>query len=211
MKVKKLAGIMMVGLMATYAHGQQFGVPIATDASPALAGTFDVSGGIVLGKYERSDINLYGGRFTFNLTDELSLFGDAGLVDPDWWDMGFGVQGGALFRLPEFPDVPMDFGVRGTLGYSKNSRSRADLDVITINAAGLASYTIDDMFSVYGVLGLAYIRAEVSEGRFSSSNSETEPVVGVGVLANFTPELSAYAEFVHIESAWIGLGGKFRF
>ncbi len=206
MKVRILAGIMMMGLMATYAHGQQFGVPVATDASPAVGGSFSASGGIVLG----DNINLYGGRFTFNMTDELSLFGDAGLVDADNLDMGFGVQGGALFRLPEFPDIPLDFGVRGTFSYGTISDD-VDLDFMALNVMGLASYTIDEMFSVYGVLGLAYIRTEVSFRGFSSTDSDTEPAIGVGVLANFTPEISAYAEFIHIDDPWIGIGAMFRF
>lgn len=206
MKVRILAGIMMMGLMATYAHGQQFGVPVATDASPAVGGSFSASGGIVLG----DNINLYGGRFTFNMTDELSLFGDAGLVDADNLDMGFGVQGGALFRLPEFPDIPLDFGVRGTFSYGTISDD-VDLDFMALNVMGLASFTIDEMFSVYGVLGLAYIRTEVSFRGFSSTDSDTEPAIGVGVLANFTPEISAYAEFIHIDDPWIGIGAMFRF
>ncbi len=206
MKVRILAGIMMMGLMATYAHGQQFGVPVATDASPAVGGSFSASGGIVLG----DNINLYGGRFTFNMTDELSLFGDAGLVDADNLDMGFGVQGGALFRLPEFPDIPLGFGVRGTFSYGTISDD-VDLDFMALNVMGLASYTIDEMFSVYGVLGLAYIRTEVSFRGFSSTDSDTEPAIGVGVLANFTPEISAYAEFIHIDDPWIGIGAMFRF
>ncbi len=206
MKVRILAGIMMMGLMATYAHGQQFGVPVATDASPAVGGSFSASGGIVLG----DNVNLYGGRFTFNMTDELSLFGDAGLVDADNLDMGFGVQGGALFRLPEFPDIPLDFGVRGTFSYGTISDD-VDLDFMALNVMGLASFTIDEMFSVYGVLGLAYIRTEVSFRGFSSTDSDTEPAIGVGVLANFTPEISAYAEFIHIDDPWIGIGAMFRF
>lgn len=206
MKVRILAGIMMMGLMATYAHGQQFGVPVATDASPAVGGSFSASGGIVLG----DNINLYGGRFTFNMTDELSLFGDAGLVDADNLDMGFGVQGGALFRLPEFPDIPLGFGVRGTFSYGTISDD-VDLDFMALNVMGLASFTIDEMFSVYGVLGLAYIRTEVSFRGFSSTDSDTEPAIGVGVLANFTPEISAYAEFIHIDDPWIGIGAMFRF
>ncbi len=206
MKVRILAGIMMMGLMATYAHGQQFGVPVATDASPAVGGSFSASGGIVLG----DNVNLYGGRFTFNMTDELSLFGDAGLVDADNLDMGFGVQGGALFRLPEFPDIPLGFGVRGTFSYGTISDD-VDLDFMALNVMGLASFTIDEMFSVYGVLGLAYIRTEVSFRGFSSTDSDTEPAIGVGVLANFTPEISAYAEFIHIDDPWIGIGAMFRF
>lgn len=206
MKVVKLAGIVLLGTMVSFAHGQQFGVPVATDASRVLAGTFDVSGGLVLG----DDINLYGGRLTYNLTDELSLFGDLGLIDADNLDMGFGGQGGALLRLPNLPDVPMDFGVRGTLGFGTISDD-VDIDFLSVSALGLASYTIDETFSVYGVAGLAYIRSKVSFNGFSSTDSDTEPAVGVGVTASFTPELSAYAEFIHIDDPWIGVGAKFEF
>ncbi len=210
MRVSKIAGIMMIGLMASYAHGQQIGLPVATDASRVVGGTFDVSGGIVLG----DDVNFYGGRFNFNVTDELSVFGDLGLIDIDRLDMGYGAQGGVLFRLPEFPDIPLDFGVRGTLGYGMVSDD-FDVDYLTLSALGLASYTIDEMFSVYGVLGLAYVRQEISgrvEGfSVSATDSETDPAIGVGVQVKFMPEMSAYVEFIHIDDPWIGLGAKFKF
>ena len=206
MRLCRIVSMIVVGLVATYAHGQQFGVPVATDAASVTGGTMEVSGGLVLG----DDINLYGGRFTYHLAHDFSLFGDLGLVDVDKLDMGFGAQIGGLFLLPGIVGVPLDFGVRGTLGYGMVSDD-FDLDFLSFSAMGIASYTIDEMFSVYGVLGFAYIREEISFGGSSSTDSDTEPAIGVGALVNFVPELSAYIELIHIDDPWIGLGAAFRF
>jgi len=210
MRLLKITSVLAMSMFAMVAHAQQFGIPVATDASPVMPGTFDASGGFVFG----DDVNFYGGRFNYNTTEELSVFGDLGLIDIDDLDMGFGLQGGVLYRLPEIQDMPFDFGVRGTLGYGAVSDD-LDVDYLTFSVMGLASFTIDEMFSVYGVLGLAYVRQEVSgriEGfRVSVTDSDMEPAIGVGVLANFTPEIAAYAEFLHVDDGWFGLGAKFYF
>lgn len=206
MKTFKLLSVIIMSLMAVHAHGQQFGVPIATDAATLTSGMMNVSGGLVIG----DDINLYGGRFAYNLAHDFSLFGDLGLIDADKLDMGVGAQVGGLFLLPGIVGVPLDFGARGTLGYGRISDD-ADLDIFSLTGMGVASYAIDDMFSVYGVLGLAFIRTKVSFGGSSSTDSDVEPAIGVGLLVNITPEISAYAELLHIDDPWIGIGAGFTF
>lgn len=204
MHVKRTLAILSACFMAAQAHAQVLGLPVASDAAPGMAGDMAVSGGIVLG----DDLNLYGGRFSFNALDELVVFGDIGAVDPDHGDTGWGIQGGAQYSL-DIPDFPADVALRGTAGYASLDQGRGpfkvDIDIWTVTGGAVISHQIDEMFTVYGLLGLAYSRVSAS----GFSDSEVDPAAGVGVLLSFTPELSAYAEFMHIDDPWFGLGLRF--
>lgn len=211
MSAKRLFALVVASLFAAQAHGQLAGLPVADVAASGDAGEMGISGGLVMG----DDLNLYGGRFSFNALDELSLFGGAGIVDPDGGDAGFGIQGGALFSLPPIiPDLPIDLAARGTASYAdvdqEGSGTDVSVDIITVTASGLASIALDDMFSLYGHLGLAYIRTKASAGGGSSTDDDTEPALGVGVIASLMPELDVYAEFMYIDDPWFGLGVRWN-
>lgn len=204
MHTRHFLAMLTACFMASQAHAQLLGLPVADDAAPGMAGDMALSGGIVLG----DDINLYGGRFSFDALDQLTVFGDLGAVDPDRGDTGFGIQGGGLFSL-RIPDFPADVALRGTAGYANidqgSGRRSVDIDIWTVTGAGVVSHPINEMFSVYGVLGVAYTRFSTS----GHSDSEFDPALGIGALLSATPELSFYAEFMHIDDPWIGIGGRF--
>ncbi len=208
MKVfKHLMVIASICAMSVPAHAQIVGIPVGRDAAPGMAGEMRASGNITIG----DDINLYGGRFAYNIMDEAFIFGDLGILDPDRGDTGFGLQAGGQLTLPVH-DAPLDFAVRGTLGYASLDQDErgfsVDIDIISFSAAGIVSHTIDEMFSVYGVLGLAYWRWDFSPG---GSDSETEIMVGGGATVSLNPQFGLYGEVVIVDDPWFTFGGTFRF
>ncbi len=201
-----VAGLVVMGTMSAV-QAQFYGLPVGTEAAEGHFEDMSASGGIVIGEH----FNLYGGRFSYRLYDQVKLFGDLGGIDPDRGDMGYGLQAGVLYTLPPLPDLPFDWAVRGTLSYaSLDQRFRGDklsVDIIGLTLGGLGSYRIDPMFAVYGYLGLAYNRFSVS----GFSSTETDPAIGVGGQVDLTPQFSLYGELMHVDDAWFGFGGRFNF
>lgn len=201
-----ITAVAVLGATGT-TQAQLTGLPVGTEAAAGRFEDMSVSGGIVIGE----SFNLYGGRFSYRLYDQIKLFGDLGGIDPDRGDMGYGLQAGVLYTLPPLPDLPFDWAIRGTLGYaSLDQRFRGNklsVDIFGLTLGGLGSYRIDPMFAVYGYLGLAYNRFSVS----GSSSTETDPAIGVGGQVDLSPQFSLYGELVHIDDAWFGFGGRFNF
>lgn len=210
MKIRIIVGLAVIGLL--FASGpvqaQLTGLPIGTDAAPGHFEDMSVSGHIVIGE----NFNLFGGRFSYRLYDQIKLFGGLGLADPDRGDMGYGLQGGVLYSLPPIPELPFDVALRGTLGYASLDQRfggrKFSISITGINVGGLASYRIDDMFAVYGYLGLAMNRFSGSGG---VSSTETDPAIGVGAQIDLSPQISLFGEVMHIDDAWFGFGGRFNF
>jgi len=211
----QIAVITLAVLFASQVQGQLLGLPVATDAARGSAGDIAVSGGIVVG----DDVNLYGGRLSFNAADEILLFGDVGIVDPDGGDNEPAVQVGGMFSLPKNDDIPVDLALRLAIGYASfdqdSGAADVEVDLWTVNAGIVASKALDDMFTAYGILGMNYSRAE-TEVRFGGSrssddDSETDAVIGAGLLVSLTEQLSLYAELVHIDDMWVGAGARLGF
>ncbi|RJP44946.1 MAG: hypothetical protein C4548_05220 [Desulfobacteraceae bacterium] len=215
--MKKLMMILMVLLVsAGSANGHMAGLPIADGAVPLNQGAKRISGGFVLG----DDVDLFGGRFAYGMDNRFTLFGDFGFTDPDPGDTGWGIQGGGLYALP-ITDIPFNMAARGTLGYTRFDlkyagphwnpvterwRTRSvSVDIITMNIGAVASKDID-MFTFYGYLGINYTR--VSNG---GSDSEMDPAIGGGVLFKLNRQFSLYAELMHIDDPWLGLGFRYAF
>jgi hypothetical protein len=74
---------------------------------------------------------------------------------------------------------------------------------MNIGAVGSKDF---DMLTLYGCLGVNYTR--VSNG---GSDSEMDPALGGGVLFNLNPRFSLYAELMHIDDPWVGLGFRYAF
>jgi hypothetical protein len=212
--MKKLIIIFLaLFLFSGSASAHMLGLPVADGAVPLAQGAKRVSGGFVLG----DDIDLYGGRFAYGMDSRLTIFGDFGFTDPDFGDTGWGIQGGGLYALP-IADIPFNMAARGTLGYSTfdvrfhsfwdpargRYRTRtASIDIITANIGAVGSKDFD-MLTVYGYLGVNYTR--FSNG---GSDSELDPALGGGVLFHLNPQFSLYAELMHIDDPWVGLGFRY--
>ena len=206
--MKKWMAVLAVLTFAVPAMAQLAGLPIAGGAV-APAGMLQGSGGLVLG----DDFNLYGVRGTFAPINGLSVFGDAGVLDPDAGDMGWALQGGGLFVLPL--GLPVDLGLRGALGFGGFDSDEAGVDasatIMTLNGGVLASKTIE-MFTPYVFAGLNYADTTVDvEGYGDVSDDETDLAVAAGVVVSLNEMLSFYAEIAHIDDPFFGLGGRITF
>lgn len=84
-------------------------LPIADDATNEQ-GLMRISGGLTT----ESDIDMYGGRFTYGVTDDLSVFLGAGSIDIDWIDDIY-FQAGGKYQL-QGVDVPFDLALRFGFG-----------------------------------------------------------------------------------------------
>jgi len=170
------------------------GLPFAEDAN-THEGLARITGSVTL----ESDVNLYGGRFTYGLADGLAVFGGVGIFDPDYGDTEPYFQGGGLYTLPV--DAPVDLALRGAAGYTSYGRS---VDLWTINGGLLASKELDEQFSLYGFGGLSYW--DISNGY---GDDGVEPAVAAGVLFFLNRQVSLFGELAHIDELFISVGATF--
>ena len=205
--MKRFIVFLAVCALAVPVTAQMAGLPVADGATPLGPSVMRASGGIVLG----DNMNLYGGRFWMGITEEITAFGDAGILSPDRGDNGFGGQVGGLYALPL--DVPFEVAARATLGYGKMDQkvfgTSVDISITTIGA-GVVGSTIIDAFTIYGYLGLNHTRSKVSYTGGSSSDSDTDPALGAGVAYEINPQLSVYGEIMHIDDPWFGVGVRYQ-
>ena len=204
---KALIGLVVL-TCALPALAQLAGLPIAGGAE-APAGLVQGSGGLVLG----DDFNMYGVRGTFAPVQNLAMFGDAGLLDPDEGDMGWAFQGGGLFVLPL--GLPLDVGLRGALGYGGFDVDEAGVEgeatILTLNGGVLASKKIE-MFTPYAFAGLNYADTEVDiDGYGEASDDETDLAVAAGVVVALNEMISFYGEIAHVDDPFFGLGARVAF
>lgn len=206
--MRKWIVVLVVLAFAVPAMAQFVGLPIAGGAAAPAAGKLSVSGGAVLG----DDINLYGGRLTFAPIEGLALFGDVGALDPDdgVMDMGWGVQGGALFTLPL--GLPVDVALRGSAGLGKvDIKGGGDVTMRCLNGGALVSKTFD-MLTPYGFAGLSYSDSEADiHGLGKVKDDETDLMLVGGVDLALNDQLSLYAEIAHIDDTYFGIGARLNF
>lgn len=205
--MRKRLLVLAVAMVAGPALAQLGGLPIAGGADPLAAGAFRASGGIVIS----DDANVYGGRGTFAPMEGLALFGDLGAIDFDipGADLGWAVQGGGLFTLPV--DLPVDLGVRGTLGMASASGDGGDVTWTTLNGGVLASKKIE-MFTPYGFLGLNFSKYEYdTDGMGDFDDDETDLAIAGGAVFALNEQISFYGEIAHIDDVIFSLGGRFDF
>lgn len=205
--MKKAIGLGLIWMLTVPAMAQIVGLPIAGGAGLAKAGSINVSGGAVLG----DDFNLYGIKGGVAVMENLSLFGDVGVLDPDQGDTGWALQGGGLFTLP-LQNLPVDIGLRATLGYAGyDLKDEGDLTFMSLNAGVLVSKTIKQ-FTPYAFLGINHVRAEADVKGFGKvKDNNTDPAFAGGVEFALTEQFSIYGEVAHIDDPFFGFGGRIRF
>jgi len=202
--MKKWMVTMVVLMLAGSAMAQFSGLPIGGGAAATEAGALGVSGGVVLG----DEFNLYGGRMSFAPAAGLSLFGDLGAFDPDLGDMGVALQGGALFTLPV--DLPVDLGLRGTIGWTEFEMMGFDADSLGINGGLVVSKTID-LLTPYAYIGINYVDATVETELADVSEDETDIALAGGLSVALNNQVSLYGEIAYIDDVFFGLGGRIAF
>jgi len=191
--------------MAVPAMAQFAGLPISGGAAAPEAMKAGLGAGVVL----NSDINLYGVRMGFTPTAGLTFFGDIGALDPDIGDMGMAIQGGALYSLPV--DLPVDMGLRGTLGWGGyDLEVDGDVTFFNFNGGLLISKAIDIM-TPYAFLGLNYVDATVKVGDIEASDNQTDFAGTLGLSLKVAEGVSVYAEYSYIDDSFFGFGGRVLF
>ena len=204
--MKKWMAVWVVVMMAVPALAQFMGLPMAGGAAAPGAGAAGISAGAVVG----DDFNLYGGRASFAPVAGLTVFGGAGVIDPDGdADMGWALQGGGLFTLPL--GLPVDVGLRGTFGMAGFDMDGGELSMWDITGGVLASKTIERL-TPYAFLGVHHVDMTVDiDGGGEASEDETDLAVAGGVSFALNKQFSVYAEIAHIDDPFFGGGVRMNF
>ena len=203
--MKKVLALLSLGLLTIPAAAQLAGLPCADSASRIEAHSLRLSGGGVIGENE----NLYGGRVTYGLLEDLAIFADLGMVEPDYADSGLAYQGGAKLTLPF--DLPVDLALRAAVGMTSLESRNWDIDVISLSGSLLASKDFERL-SPYVFLGMDYksIEAQASTGS-SADDTETNILVGGGLLYSLSKNLSLYGEAAWVEDPYFSAGARWQF
>ena len=188
--------------LSVAALGQGFGLQVADTAGPGNVGAMRVTGGFVMGKFAEADTAFYGARYTYNVLEDLSVFGDVGALDvEDPYELSASFQIGALYTLP-VETLPVDLGVRGTVfmpvldDVSENGMS-VETKVWGASLMLIGSGCLEAVpeVSLYGGLGLTHWEAEwktsvPNDPALVPSKQETENLLGMRIAA---PTLEAIA------------------
>ena len=186
------------------ARAQGYGLGIAELADAPAQGLVRTTGGAVLG----ADITFVGVRGTYAPATGLGVFADAGFVDVDGFDLGLGIQFGALCALPLELPVPVAVALRGTVytAFVEN------LGVLGLHAGGVASYGLEQVLaglSVYGGLGISYTRWRLERVRGDIDDADSDLALSLGALYAASERLSFFAELGHAGDMHVGLGCRF--
>ncbi len=195
--LKHLTVSAMVLSCVALAHGQAIGLQVADTAEARTAGDLDVTAGTVFG----NDRAFYGVRGTYNLLNELRAFADIGSVDLD--GLHFASQVGALYSLPG--EFISDLGVRAALYYADTAYDGIFGGNVMLTSSG---ETLLDGLFLQGGIGLDVSKREDDATRsVSSPRTEVNPLVTVGIIYSFTPNIGVYGEISYLDTdVFAGVG-----
>lgn len=217
----KYTGVIKSSLIAALIVGMALpsmavlSLPIADDAHTSQ-GLMRLGAGATL----ESDMNIYGGRFTYGVAEGIAAFVGGGIVDPDRASNEPFLQLGGQYTLP-VKDLPFDLAARASFGIvsfdEKGHGWKTEVDLWVLNFGVLGSKELD-MFTVYGYLGISYQDWEASYSSdwnmgssVSFSDTETELAIGAGVLYPMDERISFYGELMHIDDLFFSVGGRYQF
>lgn len=205
---KCLVGCLVL-MWALLAMAQLQGLPVGGGAGKMAPNAMEASVGAVLG----DDVGLYGGRMIFPLTDGFAVFGDAGAVDLDASGvrLGWSLQGGGLLTFPL--DLPVDVGIRATVGYGMVEYKGGPGDTRWLNAtAGLLTSKTFDILTPYALLGVHYMDTEVDPGDSAKVNDDqTDPMAAAGLMVTVGEFWSLYGEVAYIDDPYGVVGVRVPF
>lgn len=199
--MKKIGLMVAVVLLAGSALAQMRGAPVGG----GVAGPEDemiASGGMLIS----SDIMAYGLRFSWRPIAEVKVFGDLGYLDPDDVDGGLSIQGGGQYTFPIGDAVPIDLGVRASVGFAPLD----EVDLYMLNAGIIGSMDIAQ-FTPYAYLGLDYSKMKYSGPYGHASEDETNLSLAVGTTLTLTEIWGLYGEFGYCDEGFFAFGARYTF
>lgn len=190
----------MTLLMPLALQAQGIGLQVADTADIREPGQLEITAGAVYG----DDASFYGIRESYTIFEELRAFLDLGAINADDSDLDFAAQAGALACIPS-EDYICDLAVRAVT-YFVNAD---DEDLFGGNLMLISSdeTLLDDLY-VYGGLGMDVSNRKKAGA--SSSHTEANPALTVGILYHFTESIAAYVEVSHVDDGFIGAGIRLR-
>ena len=199
MKPRLVMGLVMMA--AWPAMGQILGLPVGGGAAVPAAGAWPLSGGGVF----NGEVNLYGGRVAAVPVDGLVVFADAGVIDMEGMDAGFGAQGGVLYSLPF--RWPVDVALRATAGWGATDSDHGnEIELTTCNGGVVISKLYQHFFTPYGFIGANYLDSDVvpAGGGAKLREDMTELMLTGGVSATPGEALTVYLEASYLDTTeWI--------
>ena len=128
-------------------------------------------------------------------------------------DTGWKILGGYSFM--EFLSVEGSYRDLGSTDQTIGT-TQLGLDVSSMDVFGVGHYSIGDKFDVFGKAGVAFLDLEASItdpllGTISTSTSETEFALGVGVSYRISEKIDLRAEYETFDIDMISVGGVFKF
>lgn len=201
MRKVTLALAVVSAVLSTQASAELFGFAMGRSANVANYTNLSVEGGIQVG-----DVDFYGARATFKLSDQLAAYGDFGIADFDYGygydDDGFAFGGGVIYSLLGLlPDV--DTAVKG--GFHLASGDHVDYSAFSVR--GLISGDVPTQnvtMNWYGSLGLEFINYDFDFCNYCD-DSDTELAFGGGVVLPIGPG-EAYGGLEYIDDMMLAVG-----
>jgi hypothetical protein len=188
-------------ILSTTSHAELIGLPVADTAEIRDSGQLEFMPGAVIG----SDLSFYGLRQSYSFLDGFRAFLDLGAVDIKDENMDFAGSLGATFCIPG--DFIADLAIRPSFYY-------ANTDSTDIIGGTLALVTSDesllDNLYLYGAFGLDFSQTEESLESVTTTTTEINPLLSLGLIYNCTPSLGLFLEGTYINSSFISFGIKIR-
>ncbi len=128
-------------------------------------------------------------------------------------DTGWKIVGG--YKFMEFLGVEGSYRNLGSADQTIGT-TQIGLDVSSMDIFGVGRYSIGDKFDVFGKAGFAFLDFDASItdpllGTISTSTSETELALGIGVSYRIAEKIDFRAEYETFDIDMISVGGVFKF
>ena len=186
MKKKGLIFVGVLGLAAQPASADLLGLADGRSANLDNQAGLSVEGGITVG----DDFNFYGARVNYKVTPDILVFGEVGLLDPDFFDSGAGFGVGAFYQLRSINVLEnTDLGLKAafhaasvdTDGFGGNQDIDLTEFVVEVLLSGDKLLTTN--LGWYANTGLHFIGVDL--GAFGDDD-DTEFGIGGGVTGNLS-------------------------
>ena len=185
----------------TLARAEVVGLPVADTAEPRTQDELAVTGGASFGH----DLAFYGLRGTYAALEQLRLFVDFGLVAPKDEQGDFGLQGGAIFSLPD--EFIADMALRASV-YGMNA-DKTDVLGGTLMLMSSDETVLDGLY-LYGGAGFDVNHTSTTVGQGESGRADLNLAVTFGAIYKVTDVISVFGEASIVDYFSCSVGVRLR-